>query len=208
MTQFPRLSGKEVASARGGAGIRTRVKVISLSAAVLSVGALGVVLASGASGSNPPPFQFSIPSGMPSAKAAVANQLNHQILEGQGRSAPKDAPALSIDVPSSDPLTPGIVNGVPQGPFPPADFQIGNYWQGPVKSQWFVAYAGMTQGAPAIRVFSRNRDPNEPADLTLIGTFSDSTSASQDDYSIVDASGSRLKLSDGATFDLDTLQFG
>jgi hypothetical protein len=113
----------------------------------------------------------------PAAKQALLDQYRAQVAQGNAHPAARnDLPP----VPSFAPLPllqPGI-DERHEGPFGSATFTVQNHWQGQVDGQWTNVYAGAVTGNgdgvasfPALRVYSSNRNPNEPADIRLLGVF-------------------------------------
>jgi hypothetical protein len=64
-----------------------------------------------------------------------------------------------------------------QGPFPQSNFTVHNFWQGPVGSDWVLAYAGAktnpdgTPGVGGIVLYTETINNQGGFDLHLLGTF-------------------------------------
>lgn len=149
-------------------------------------------------------------SNWPAAKARIDDQQQQALAAARAHPQPKLLRAVEAAAVTPAARQTGIL-AMRQGPFPPATFLVRNFWQGPIGSEWLLAYSGAepsTAGAAArgaIRLYSESEDLR----LTLLGTFSapDGTGP----LTIVAANGDVLQLraDDGTalTFDLATLQF-
>lgn len=75
-------------------------------------------------------------------------------------------------------LGPGIIFDMHQGPFSPLDFAVYDFWQGPVGSNWELAYAGLERGAAhpsgprgALRLYIETPDQWGGLHLSFLGEF-------------------------------------
>lgn len=144
------------------------------------------------------------------AKARIDDQQQQALAEARAHPQPKLPRAVEAAAVTPTARQAGVL-AIRQGPFPPATFLVRNVWQGPLGSEWLLAYAGAepaTAGAVArgaIRLYSESEDLR----LTLLGTFSAPNGTGP--VSIVANNGDALQLraDDGAalTFDLSTRQF-
>ncbi len=175
------------------------------------------IAAASTSNSDPSPtptFQYTAGINAPAAKQAIIDQLNQGIANGQADPAQKPAspsPRPAVVVPTSPPLQSGINNDMNDGPFAATQFAVNNAWQGPVGSNWLLVYVGTAQGTPAVRVYTRNSDPNQPANLTLIGTYLEPagavTASAAATFHATSEAADSLQFSSGDPFDLAGLQF-
>lgn len=113
-------------------------------------------------------------TGWPAAKAQLYEREQQALAQAQSHPRPK-LPSAGL-APASQPPPQrhaGIV-AMRQGPFQRTTFVVGNFWQGPVGTDWLLAYAGAAPSTPngppargAVRLYSETAAMH----LSLIGTF-------------------------------------
>jgi hypothetical protein len=154
----------------------------------------------------------SIGPSAPSAKQAIADAINQRVTAARATTPTGTSGTMTpVAVPTSAMSVSGINNDLKAGPFPPSMFLVNNAWQGDVNSTWLVVYAGASGDVVGLRVYSRNPNPNEAADLQFIGQYTDpaanSSLGSSSNYVITSGDGEVLTLSSGSTFNLNDLAF-
>lgn len=110
---------------------------------------------------------------LPEVKAQRADQQQAALAVAQAKRVPK-APEVAPAVGAiPEPTRSAGIVAMRQGPFSPATFLVRNLWQGPIGSDWLLAYAGAVPAAGgsaprgALRVYTESTD----ARLTMMGTF-------------------------------------
>lgn len=138
----------------------TRLAAIGI--AVFFVGA-GTVLARSA-----------VTTGWPASKAQIYQQQQQALAQARANPRPKLPSAGVANAPLPSPQRQAGIVSMHQGPFPPSTFVVRNFWQGPVGSEWVLAYAGATQESPdrppqlgAVRLYSESASMQ----LSEIGVF-------------------------------------
>lgn len=136
--------------------------------AVVGVGGVAAVAAYAASRND----------GVPSAKQQIVDK------EAAARASAWRAPKSALSAPRADQVQPprqaGIVD-MHQGPFSGSEFAVRNMWQGPVGGRWLLVYAGGRRGSDGrvtrggVRVYTEPIDPDDGADLTLLGEYDTKT---------------------------------
>lgn len=154
-------------------------------------------------------------SGGPGAAASKEQAIQKLLDAGRAHMQPKTG--SHNQAPAAQPAPArqaGIVN-MHQGPFHSSVFAVRNFWQGPVASDWVLAYAGAktnadgTQGPGGIVLYTETTNSQGGFDLHPLGTFlaPNGTTA----LTITATKGNLLLLRNqsGAqlTFDLVTRQF-
>lgn len=145
-----------------------------------------------------------------SAQGQKQQILQQEMNKGRAYSQPKTGPDTQVPVVQTpQPRRAGIINGR-QAPFPPSIFTARNAWQGPVGSQWIIAYAGAqtnsngTPGQGGLVLYT-------VGDFTLsyLGTFP--APAGTPALTIIKAQGNVLLLQTASghtlTFNLQSHQF-
>lgn len=156
------------------------------------------------------------PAGMPAAKASrLQQQVDQMRADTKGHQKPsvQEGAQNAAKAPHVvEPRTAGINNDMHQGPFPAVSFQVRNFYQGAVGTQWYLVYAGATGAAEGGTAAGGVRIISESAQnaLSEVGTFTDPGAGGP--LHIVAADGANLSLADDqgktVTFNLVTLQFG
>ena len=193
---------------------RTRRRLLLVAAglaAAIAITTAGVAVAS-SSGYTAARQPAPVPSGWPSAKAAVFRAADQRRLAAAARPfvpVPDFTPQASLQA--------GIVELRRGGPFNPQQFQGTNLWNGPVGGSWEVVQAG---GVPdpatgtttaAVYVYTRSADPSSPQQPVIQGTFEPGTTVGGL-FTVQAVSGNLLTLTlSGSTavyhFDITTLTF-
>lgn len=149
--------------------------------------------------------------GWPAAKSRLYDQQQQTLAAARVHPQPKlpEVGPASATLPAPTRQA-GIVN-MRQGPFSPATFLVRDFWQGPLGSDWLLAYAGAELapgGSPsrgAIRLFAESPDSR----LTPLGDYPAPTGTGP--LTVVAANGSVLQLRDDrgvqVSFDLQVKRY-
>lgn len=153
-------------------------------------------------------------SGLPSGKAQAEAFRAQQMVEARAHAAPKLAHPSPPPPSSPQPRYAGIQD-MHQGPFPPSDFVIRNFWQGPVGSDWILVYAGApgnqglpgpdTTGQGALRLYTEAAN----YDSSYLGIFSAPSGDGPLTITAVSGDVLQLRTDSGQTlsFNLQTHQY-
>lgn len=153
-----------------------------------------------------------VTAGWSAAKAALYDQEQQALAQARANPRPKLPSARLAPAAQAAPRRQAGIIAMRQGPFPRPTFDVRDVWQGPVGSDWVLAYAGAVPDAPgasptrgAIRLYTESADLH----LTLLGTFPAAEGTGP--LTITAESGNLLQLrtDDGTTlsFDLQTRQY-
>lgn len=142
-------------------------------------------------------------------------QQRQQQAAAQGHIQPKSAPQTPVSQPQTAPTRQAGIIAMQQGPFLSSVFTARNFWQGPVKNDWLLAYAGLKPnpdgngGTGGIRLYNETVNAQGGFDLQLLGTFLAPTGTTG--LKITAVNGLLLQLHSDTgqtlTFDLQTHQF-
>lgn len=148
-------------------------------------------------------------------KQQLFQRQTQYIATARAKAPPKNV--SNIQRPAQAAITPRAgLTQTHQGPFPSSFFLVQSLWQGPVGTDWTLAYAGakpkpdgtIQQGA--VLLYTVTRGSLNVASLHPIGTFLAPGTTTQ--LSIVSVNGSVLLLQSGSgshlTFNLQTHQYG
>ena len=153
-----------------------------------------------------------VTSGWPTAKARLYDQEQQALAQARVSPRPKlPSAGLAPAVQAAPRRQAGII-AMRQGPFPRSTFDVRDFWQGPVGSDWILAYAGATPDASgasptrgALRLYSESADMH----LTLLGTFPAAEGTGPLTITAVSGDVLQLRTDDGTTlsFDMQTRQY-
>ncbi len=153
-----------------------------------------------------------VTSGWPAAKARLYDQEQQAVAQARANLRPKLPAAGGAPAVQAAPARQAGVIAMRQGPFPRSTFDVRDVWQGPVGSDWILAYAGAAPevpGAPptrgALRLYRESADMH----LTLLGTFPAAEGTGPLTVTAESGEVLRLRTDSGTTlsFDLRTHQY-
>ena len=153
-----------------------------------------------------------VTAGWPAAKAQLYDQEQRALAQARANPRPKLPSAGLAPAAQAAPQRQAGIIAMRQGPFPRSTFDVRDVWQGPVGSDWVLAYAGAAPDAPAasptrgaIRVYTETADLH----LTLLGTFPAAEGTGPLTITAISGTLLQLRTDSGATltFDLQTRQY-